>query len=71
MKSGTDIIPEELFDPTRIGDVMQFLIDFPIPGRDKVDLLISWGHAVGTKLSSSRIAVVYNSGTDTVAVPGG
>lgn len=71
MKSGTDIIPEDLFEPEKIGDVMQFLIDFPIPGRDKVDLLIAWGHAVGTKLSSSRIAAVYNSGTDTAGTPGG
>jgi hypothetical protein len=64
VKSGTGIIPEEFFDPSRIGDVMAFLMPIPIPGREKVDLLTAWAHAVGTNISSSRYAQMYNSGSD-------
>lgn len=70
MKSGTDIIPEELFEPSKIGGVIDFLKAFPIPGRDKVDLLTSWARAVGAKVNSSQYAAVDNSGTDQVNAPG-
>jgi len=64
VKSATGVIPEEMFDPSRIGDVMDFLIPLPIPGREKVDILTAWAHAVGTQISSSRYAQMYNSGVD-------
>lgn len=69
MKSGTDIIPEDLYDPTRKGDLIAWLQDFPIGGREKVDLLISWAHAVGAQINSSQYAQVYNSGTDQAGGP--
>lgn len=64
MKSGTDIIPEEFFDPTKKGDVLKWLMDFPIGGREKVDLLVSWAHAVGATINSSQYQQVYNSGVE-------
>lgn len=71
MKSGTGIIPEEFFEPDRIGDVMGFLQGFPVPGREKVDLLTSWARAVGAKVNSAQYAVVYHSGTDGPNAPTG
>ena len=64
MKSGTDLIPEDLFEPDKIGDVITFLKGFPLAGREKVDILTSWARAVGAKVSGSQYGVVYNSGTD-------
>lgn len=60
----TGVIPEEYMDSNRIGDVIAWLKRFPIPGRDKAELLQAWRTAVGAKVSSSQFAAVQNSGIE-------
>jgi hypothetical protein len=60
--STTGIIPEELMYPAKVGEVMQFLIDAPIPGDTKEELLFGWARTVGVKLNSSQYAKVSKSG---------
>jgi hypothetical protein len=63
-KSPTGIIPEELMFPARRLEVMGFLMKLPIPGDDKVDLLVGWARMVGVTVNSSQRATVRNTGTD-------
>lgn len=63
-KSPTGIIPEELMFPARLPQVMQFLTQLPVPGDDKVDLLLGWAHAVGVTLNAAQRNTVRQSGTD-------
>lgn len=63
-KSPTGIIPEELMRPMRRKDVMAFLIDLPVEGDEKVNLLVGWAKAVGVTVNSSQRATVRDSGVD-------
>lgn len=63
-KSPTGIIPEELMLPARRGQVMAFLINLPIEGDTKVELLIGWARAVGVTVNSSQRRTVRESGVD-------
>lgn len=64
MKSVTDIIPEELMDPSQVGAVIAYLKAAPLPSDDKVKLLVIWSRQVGVKLSASQRAAVAATGTD-------
>lgn len=50
--------------PARLPQVMQFLEQLPIPGDDKVDLLLGWAHMVGVTLNAAQRNTVKQSGTD-------
>lgn len=63
-KSPTGILPEELMRPARLPQVMLFLQELPIPGDDKVDLLLGWAHMVGVTLNAAQRNTVRQSGTD-------
>ncbi len=63
-KSPTGIIPEELMFPAKRIAVMQFLITLPVPGDDKVDLLVGWARMVGVTVNSSQRRRVRESGSD-------
>jgi len=63
-KSPTGIIPERLMHAGAIAEVMRFLIELPVEGDDKVELLIGWARAVGQHVSSSQRQRVRASGVD-------
>lgn len=63
-KSPTGIIPEELMFPSRRLQVMEFLMRLPVPGDDKVDLLVGWARMVGVTVNASQRNTVRNTGTD-------
>lgn len=48
--------------PAKVGEVMQFLIDAPIPGDVKEELLFGWARNVGVRLNSAQFRKVSNSG---------
>ena len=60
----TEVIPNQFFDPGRIGDVMAFLGKLPIAGRGKVEILQAWSRAVGAKVSAAQYNTVEASGID-------
>ncbi len=62
--SPTDIIPEEMLDPKRLGDVIHLLEKVPVAGYYKVRALQGWARTVGVKISASQFAAVRRSGTD-------
>jgi hypothetical protein len=64
VKSVTDIIPEELLDPSQVGGVIAYLKAAPLPSDDKVKLLVTWSRQVGAKISASQRAAVAATGTD-------
>lgn len=63
-KSPTGIIPEELLFPAKRAAVMAYLINLPVDGDDKVDLLIGWAKAVGVTVNASQRDTVRQSGID-------
>lgn len=63
-KSPTGIIPEALLFPSKRQDVMSYLINLPVDGDDKVDLLVGWAKAVGVTVNSSQRSTVRDSGID-------
>lgn len=63
-KSPTGIIPEELLFPGKRQDVMSYLINLPVEGDYKVDLLVGWAKAVGVTVNSSQRSTVRDSGID-------
>lgn len=67
MKSGTEVLSEDSFEPGQIGSVMDQLKALPINGREKVDILQSWARAVGAKVSSSQYNTVEASGFDNLS----
>lgn len=48
--SPTGIIPEELMDPSRKKDVVNFLIVAPAEAKLKQQLLLGWAQEVGLRL---------------------
>ncbi len=64
MKSVTDILPEELMDPSQVGAVIRYLKAAPLPSNDKTHLLVVWAKQVGVKVSASQRAAVAATGTD-------
>jgi len=64
VKSVTDIIPEELLDPSQVGGVIRYLKAAPLSSNDKVHLLVVWAKQVGAKISASQRAAVAATGTD-------
>lgn len=64
VKSVTNILPEYLIDPKRMGEVVNYLKLAPLPSGDKVAILMRWAKTVGVKISSSQRAAVAASGTD-------
>jgi hypothetical protein len=64
MASPTGVIPEEYFQPGRVGDVMKFLQAMPIDGDKKELYLVGWARWVGVKVNISQRAAVRNSGID-------
>lgn len=65
IKSVTGIIPEELMDPSHLGDVIRYLKSAPLDGDEKVTLLLVWARQVGAKVSASQRAAVNASGVTT------
>ena len=63
-QSPTGVIPEDLMRPQALQSVMTLLVNLPIPGDDKEELLLGWAHAVGVKLNSAQRATVRDSGID-------
>lgn len=63
-KSPTGIIPEDLMFPQKRAAVMAYLINLPVEGDDKVDLLIGWAKAVGVTVNASQRDTVRQSGID-------
>lgn len=63
-KSPTGIIPEDLMFPQKRGAVIAFLINLPVEGDDKVDLLVGWAKAVGVTVNASQRDTVRQSGID-------
>ncbi len=61
--SPTGIIPEELMRPHKKGAVIEYLKQFPIPGDEKVELLVGWARMVGTKVNAAQRNTVRESGT--------
>lgn len=50
--------------PARLPQVMLFLEGLPVPGDDKVDLLLGWAKTVGVRLNAAQRNTVRQSGTD-------
>lgn len=50
-------------------EVMQFLKELPVPGDDKVDLLVGWAKMVGVSVNASARRAVMLSGTDRTQFP--
>jgi len=50
--------------PARLPQVMEFLARLPVPGDDKVDLLLGWAHTVGVTLNAAQRNTVKQSGID-------
>ncbi len=69
-KSPTGIIPEELMFPAKRMQVVAFLMKLPVPGDDKVDLLVGWARMVGVTVNSSQRRTVRESGSDRIQFPG-
>jgi hypothetical protein len=69
-KSPTGIIPEELMLPAKRDEVVAFLAQLPVPGDDKVDLLVGWAKMVGVKVNASLRQKVQLTGTDRIQFPG-
>ena len=65
MKNISEVVDEEDMEPGALGSVMQKLIDLPIGGGEKVNLLQAWAVSVGAKVSGSQYQRVYVSGDDT------
>ena len=63
-KSPTGIIPEDLLFPQKRAAVMAYLINLPVEGDDKVELLIGWAKAVGVTVNASQRDTVRQSGID-------
>ena len=63
-KSPTGIIPEELMKPSQRGAVMAYLINLPVDGDDKVNLLVGWAKMVGVTVNASQRDTVRRSGID-------
>ncbi len=63
-RSPTGILPEELMRPGKLGQVMDYLKAFPVPGDEKLDLFIGWARAVGVKVNAAQRRAVLESGTD-------
>jgi hypothetical protein len=64
IKSVTDVLPEELVDPSRLTDVIHYIQAAPLTSDDKVTLLLVWARNVGVKTSASQRAAVAKSGVD-------
>ena len=64
MKSVTDVIPEELLDPSQVGAVIAYIKAAPLESNEKVRLLITWSRQVGAKISASQRAAVAATGID-------
>lgn len=64
MTSPTGVIPEDLMFPAKLGEVMEFLKQMPIPGHDKRQILFGWARTVGVKLRASQYRAVEESGID-------
>lgn len=63
--SPTGIIPEELFNPGKVAEVMQFLQRLYVDSLTKAELFRGWAQDVGVKVSASQVAAVRRTGTDT------
>lgn len=50
--------------PQKRAAVMAYLINLPVEGDDKVDLLIGWAKAVGVTVNASQRDTVRQSGID-------
>jgi hypothetical protein len=62
--SPTGIIPEEFFDRSKLGAVMEYLKGLPLDGDRKELLLAGWARWVGVRLNASQRAAVRNTGVD-------
>ncbi len=65
-RSPTGILPEELMRPGKLGEVIEYLKAFPVPGDEKVELFIGWARAVGVTVNAAQRRAVRESGTDRV-----
>ncbi len=50
--------------PAKRLQVVAFLMKLPVPGDDKVDLLVGWARMVGVTVNSSQRRTVRESGSD-------
>lgn len=62
--SPTGIIPESMMNHQSFTAVMELLKAIPIPGDEKVSILMGWAHAVGATVNGSQRAAVRDSGVD-------
>ncbi len=62
--SPTGIIPEDLMFPAMRLQVMAFLMRLPLPGDDKLSLLLGWARMVGVSLNASQRNTVRRTGID-------
>lgn len=53
-----DVIPVELLDPDRQGDVIVFIRDLPVEPEDKKRLVVEWCLYVGAVLSEEKVEEV-------------
>lgn len=60
--SPTGIIPENLMYPEMRKQVRAWLIQQPLPGHIKRDLLFAWARTVYVRLSAREVAEVEASG---------
>jgi hypothetical protein len=66
MAGPTGIIPEDWFTPARRKDVIDLLVQMPLPADSKRVYLLGWAMWVGIKLSSKDYRQVEASGIDNV-----
>lgn len=64
MISPTGIIPEELMDPSRKVDVINWLLAQPYEGNFKRRLLEGWAITVGLRVRGRDFQLVEASGLD-------
>lgn len=61
MKSATGIVPEELMEPGKVDDVVNFLVAYPLDGAEKQNILVAWSKAVGANLGAGQLRRVRES----------
>lgn len=66
MAGPTGIIPEQFFSPSMKKQLIQFLVEQPLPGNTKRELLLGWAMWVGVKIRGVDYMKVENSGIDNV-----
>ncbi len=64
MASPTGIIAEALMFPEKKAEVIAFLLNSPLPGNLKRELLLGWAQTVGVRVTRADLSKVELSGVD-------